>query len=58
MKLMLPGAHSSNIGNEVEGIPEWMSILNEFWEEKKHHPLKSVQEEQKCEERHAMQMSI
>ncbi len=46
MKLMLPGAHGGNIGYEGENILEWVSIFNQYWEGKKHHPSKSAQEEQ------------
>ncbi len=50
MKLMLPGAHSNDMGNEGENVLEWVSIFHHFWEEKKHHPSKTAKEEQKCEE--------
>jgi hypothetical protein len=35
-----------------------VSIFNEYWEEKKHHPSKLAQEEQRHENRRTMQRSI
>jgi hypothetical protein len=56
--MLLPGAHGTNDGEDGEDVPEWVSIFQQYWEDKKHHTSKSVQEEQKWEEWHAMQRTI
>ncbi len=54
----MPGAHSNGDVVNGENIPEWVSIFQQFWEHKKSHPSKSVQEEQRCEEHRMMQRTI
>ena len=56
--MLLPGAHGTNDGEDGEDVPEWVSIFQQYWEDKKHHTSKSLQEEQKREERRTMQRTI
>jgi hypothetical protein len=58
MRLSLPGAHSSGMGEVGENIPEWIAIFHQFHEHKKSNPSKAVVEEQKRSERRTMQRSI
>jgi hypothetical protein len=57
-KMLLPGTHSTNDGEGGEDVPESVSIFQQYWEHKKSHPSKSMQEEQKREERCTMQHTI
>ncbi len=56
--MLLPGSHSGNDGEDGEQVPEWVSVFQQFWEHKIHHPSKSAKEEQWREERPTMQRTV